>query len=609
MKRRLIGSLLAVSILAADVAPLMAVAEPQQQSATRRRKKNTSKTRAKTQGKTSGKASGKAPAKKSGTKATPKQETSADVKRQQEAAQKEIRETKAQIQRNDAAIRTGLADLSRIRGEVEATQKSVNGLEKQVTQLTGRISTLEAQIAKGESELTRLRDEYYKAIKKMRVTRKNQSALAFLFASENFNQAVRRMRYLKQFSDWKDKQSAEINTKIADLRVQGEQLAKARDEQSVALRKERQARVVLEKKRAEQDALVAELKRNGQALNEHLARKQAEANALGNRVASLIAAEEQARRDAEARAKREADEKARKAAEEKTRKAAEEKARREQEAREARERNEAIRKAEEARKAEEVARKAEAERVEAERQAKADAAKQAEAKRKAKEAEEARKAADKARKEAERASREKTEADRKAKEEAERKAKEEAKKKEKERKHTHTEGRRRKKQPSATEAPGASGNVAKPSTPAPAAQSSGNFEAMRGSLPRPVSGAFKVTNPFGRHELAGLPGVQYDNPGIDAQVASGASANAVFGGKVSGVYAIPGFGTVVIVSHGNYYTVYGNLASVSVKAGDQVKQGQKVGTVAKDPDNASQGLIHFEVWKNREKQNPMSWIR
>ena len=547
----------------------------------------------------------KAPAKKAVTKKTPAKETSADVKRQQEATQREIRETKAEIQRNEVRIQKGLSDLSRIRGEVEASQKTVNGLQ-------GQLASLSSQIAKGESELTRMRDEYYKAVKKMRITRKNHSALAFLFASENFNQALRRMRYLKQFSSWKERQSKEINAKIATLREQGEQLTKARDQQSVALRKEQQARVLLDKHRAEQDALVAELKRNGAALNDHLARKQAEANALGSRVAALIAAEEQARREAEAKARRDAEEKARIAAEAKARKEAEERARREREAREARERNEAIRKAEEARKAEEIARKAEAERLEAERQAKADAAKKAEAKRKAKEAEEARKAADKARKEAEKASREKAEADRKAKEEAEQAAKEKAKKEQKERKHTHTDARRRKQKPTPADEAKPSGNIAKPSATkpsAPAPTGGGNFEAMRGSLPRPVSGAFKVTNPFGRHELAGLPGVQYDNPGIDAQVAVGASANAVFGGKVSGVYSIPGFGTVVIVSHGNYYTVYGNLSSVSVKAGEQVKQGQKVGTVGKDPDNSSQGLIHFEVWKNREKQNPMSWIR
>lgn len=132
---------------------------------------------------------------------------------------------------------------------------------------------------------------------------------------------------------------------------------------------------------------------------------------------------------------------------------------------------------------------------------------------------------------------------------------------------------------------------------------------MRGSLPRPVSGTFTVTSQFGKHALPDLPDVTYDNPGIDARVAAGASAQAVFGGTVSGVYMIPGFSTVVIVNHGDYYTVYGNLASASVKVGDRVKQGHALGNVATDPDNPGHSEIHFEVWKGKEKLNPQSWIR
>lgn len=136
-----------------------------------------------------------------------------------------------------------------------------------------------------------------------------------------------------------------------------------------------------------------------------------------------------------------------------------------------------------------------------------------------------------------------------------------------------------------------------------------NFEGMKGRLPRPVAGGFKVTSRFGRHALPDMPNVVYDNPGIDAECAVGAAAQAVYDGKVSGVYVVPGYNTVVIVNHGNYYTVYGNIASVSVKVGDSVSQGQKLGAVAAEEGNPSQGSIHFEVWKNRDKQDPMAWIR
>ena len=106
-----------------------------------------------------------------------------------------------------------------------------------------------------------------------------------------------------------------------------------------------------------------------------------------------------------------------------------------------------------------------------------------------------------------------------------------------------------------------------------------------------------------------LPDVVYDNPGIDAETNAGASARAVYKGKVSGVYLLPGYNTVVIVNHGNYYTVYGNIATPSVKNGDSVDAGANLGALALNEEDSSHASIHFEVWKNREKLNPQEWLR
>lgn len=135
------------------------------------------------------------------------------------------------------------------------------------------------------------------------------------------------------------------------------------------------------------------------------------------------------------------------------------------------------------------------------------------------------------------------------------------------------------------------------------------FGCMKGSLPRPVTGTFKVTSRFGLNQYHQMRDVVYDNPGIDAEVSAGASVKAVYPGKVSGVYVVPGYGTVVIVSHDGYYTVYGNLSKAAVKVGDKIKQGHTLGKAAKNEENPSRGLVHFEVWKNRDKMDPLAWIK
>ncbi|MEJ5548857.1 hypothetical protein WH417_25650, partial [Salmonella enterica subsp. enterica] len=82
---------------------------------------------------------------------------------------------------------------------------------------------------------------------------------------------------------------------------------------------------------AKQDAIVAGLRKNGDALKTHLSKKQAEANQLRNRIAQLIAAEEEARRAKEEQERKAAEEKARREEERRLAREAEEKAAREAE--------------------------------------------------------------------------------------------------------------------------------------------------------------------------------------------------------------------------------------------------------------------------------------
>lgn len=488
--------------------------------------------------------------------------SSAEATRRKEAAEREITKTKEEIRENEKKIRTGLSELSRIQSGIDASSRQVGTLSAKVKTLSGKIDDLRGEVAKGEKEVAKMRAEYLKAVKKMRARRGNTSMLAFIFSSENFNQALRRMRYLRQFSKWKERKSAEINVRVASLRGQQKELQDTRTLQTQLLSKEEKVRRQLDGQRREQGLVVAELRRNGDALNSHLAKKQAEANALKGQIASLIAAEERKRAAAEEQRRREAE-----AREQEKARAEQERVRQEQAAKEER-----LRAEEEARQ------------IEAEKKMNEQERKKAEKERKAKARKEAREREEKAKRE---------------KKLLEKQRKEQEKKEE--------AARRRQKNESAKPAPAPSQNAA----PKPASRPSagGNFAAAKGSLPRPVDGAFRVTSQFGRHPLRDLPDVVYDNPGIDAEVAPGATVKAVFPGRVSGVYVIPGFSTVIIINHGEYYTVYGNVGSPSVKIGDNVKQGQALGRLAKDPDDPSHSSVHFEVWKNRDKLNPMNWIR
>lgn len=133
-----------------------------------------------------------------------------------------------------------------------------------------------------------------------------------------------------------------------------------------------------------------------------------------------------------------------------------------------------------------------------------------------------------------------------------------------------------------------------------AARLSAAFESNRGSLPWPVSQG-SITEGFGRHKEGQA---SYDNTGVTIQTAAGASVRAVFNGKVLRV--VSSLGTYfVLIKHGEYFTVYQNLSSVSVGAGDEVSTKQAIGVVASGGEIPE---LQFQIWRGAVAQNPAAWI-
>lgn len=134
---------------------------------------------------------------------------------------------------------------------------------------------------------------------------------------------------------------------------------------------------------------------------------------------------------------------------------------------------------------------------------------------------------------------------------------------------------------------------------------SNTFEGNKGRLPWPVSKGV-ITSRYGSHPHPVLAGIKIKNNGIDIAVPSGENVRVVFEGKVSGVISLPNGNKAVIIRHGEFLTVYSNIKSISVKTGNQVQARQNIGLVGVDGSN--QYVLHFEVWHEKQLQNPEYWI-
>lgn len=132
-----------------------------------------------------------------------------------------------------------------------------------------------------------------------------------------------------------------------------------------------------------------------------------------------------------------------------------------------------------------------------------------------------------------------------------------------------------------------------------------NFAANKGRIPWPLTKCF-VARRFGKQPHPVLKDVFTMNNGLGLQCQKGSNVKTVFDGTVTTVATIPGLNKVVMVKHGNYFTVYAKMKNVTVKTGDKITAKTVIGIV--DTANDGETELEFQIWNGKEKLNPKSWL-
>lgn len=134
-----------------------------------------------------------------------------------------------------------------------------------------------------------------------------------------------------------------------------------------------------------------------------------------------------------------------------------------------------------------------------------------------------------------------------------------------------------------------------------------SFEALAGELPLPATGG-TVIEDFGVHGHHSLPGVKIKNNGLDFAFKSSTEIRNVLSGTVKGVMNIPGYHDVVLISHGEYFTLYGHLQDIRVNVGEELTERRVIGTTRINSETGHPSL-HFELWKGKTPLDPKQWLQ
>jgi septal ring factor EnvC (AmiA/AmiB activator) len=415
-----------------------------------------------------------------------------ELERQRKETLSEIETTSGLLKETSVSAKSSLNRLNLLSNQLMARKKLLAILEEEITSIDKKIKSLSGEIDNLDSELTLVKQNYAKSMQnQLQEYRSAQYKMLLILSAENFSQSYRRLRYLREYSNWQKDEANKIVKKQDEILRRKSELEKTRSEKKTLLVQREDESKKIENEEEEQQKEVNELNRKQKDLQNQIAQKKKEADALNAQIEQLIAEE--------------------------------------------------IKKSEIRETKTEVAETKTASKTEP-----------------------------------------------------------------KSTKETKTETESKPAVPPKTEKTSSNNeyvmNVSE-------ANLSKDFAGNKGKLPSPINSGYTVVSKFGENQHAELSHVRTNNNGIDMQTSSGAEARAIFKGVVSRVFIMPGYNNNVIIRHGDYLTVYSNLSQVYVKAGDIVNTQQSIGKIYSDSQKGNETILHFQLWKERTKLNPVQWIK
>ncbi len=175
--------------------------------------------------------------------------------------------------------------------QISRHEKVLVSIQKEINNINRDIDSKQLEIRKKEAELSALKDEYTKMIYFANRNRSNYDKLMFIFSSNDFNQAYKRLKYFEQYSHYRKNQVKLINEHQLALDSSIKKLEKDRAEKLSLRLKETQTKENLNQQKIEQQRSLNRLKSNERDLKSELRKKENQKDALKKEIEKLIALE------------------------------------------------------------------------------------------------------------------------------------------------------------------------------------------------------------------------------------------------------------------------------------------------------------------------------
>jgi septal ring factor EnvC (AmiA/AmiB activator) len=254
-------------------------------------------------------------------KAAAQQPTRAELEKRRQAIMEAIRQTEEQLEATKKDKNATMGQLRALQNKLSERQRLIGNINDEIGQINNNIQRSNQEVNHLKENLQTLKMRYAQSIRYAYMTRSSYDMLAFLFSANDFNEALRRMRYLKKYRDYRKQQADKIRVTQGEIVRKIDVLNSEKTKKDILLTAEMQQKLVLQKERDETNSVVKNLKGREKELLRAIEKDRKAAQQLNKAVAEII------RREIEIARKKAEEEQRRKMEEERKRK--EEEARRE----------------------------------------------------------------------------------------------------------------------------------------------------------------------------------------------------------------------------------------------------------------------------------------
>ncbi|HMJ47694.1 MAG TPA: hypothetical protein VK498_10200, partial [Ferruginibacter sp.] len=215
-------------------------------------------------------------------------QTREELEKQRQELKKEIEQTEKLLNNNKAQTKENFVQWKLINNKVNLQDRVIDNISKDLRLLDRNMFTIQKDIKRYDRLLDTLKQEYAKSMVYAYKNRSNYDFLNFIFSAASFNDAIKRVSYLKSYRTYREMQGENI-IRTQDLRRQriGD-LTGTKKNKNVTLQVQSKEMAVLEEQQKEKDRILAQLKKQGKQLNNQITAKQKQMRKVSNAIAGAI---------------------------------------------------------------------------------------------------------------------------------------------------------------------------------------------------------------------------------------------------------------------------------------------------------------------------------